>query len=71
MYLVGLHIYYKMIHGPYNVKFVYLVGLHIYYKMIHGPYNIKLIRGIFGIVLMCSYFRSKLKKSCDDIPDGY
>ena len=20
MYLVGLHIYYKMIHGPYNVK---------------------------------------------------
>ena len=22
MYLVGLHIYYKMIHGPYNIKFV-------------------------------------------------
>ena len=21
MYLVGLHIYYKLIHGPYNVKF--------------------------------------------------
>ena len=21
MYLVGLHIYYKMIHGPYNIKF--------------------------------------------------
>ena len=20
MYLVGLHIYYKMIHGPYNIK---------------------------------------------------
>ena len=20
MYLVGLHVYYKMIHGPYNVK---------------------------------------------------
>ena len=42
VYLVGLHIYYKMIHGPYNIKFVYLVGLHIYYKMIHGPYNIEL-----------------------------
>ena len=42
VYLVGLHIYYKMIHGPYSIKFVYLVGLHIYYKMIHGPYSIKL-----------------------------
>ena len=21
LYLVGLHIYYKMIHGPYNIKF--------------------------------------------------
>ena len=42
MYLVGLHMYYKMIHGPYNIKFVYLVGLHIYYKMIHGLYSIKL-----------------------------
>ena len=21
MYLVGLHIYHKMIHGPYNIKF--------------------------------------------------
>ena len=40
VYLVGLHIYYKMTHGPYSVKFVYLVGLHIYYKMIYGPYNI-------------------------------
>ena len=41
VYLVGLHIYYKMVHGPYNIKFVYLVGLHIYYKMTRGPYNIK------------------------------
>ena len=24
MYLVGLHIYYKMIHGPYNVKLYFL-----------------------------------------------
>ena len=22
MYLVGLHIYYKMIHGPYNINFI-------------------------------------------------
>ena len=42
MYLVGLHIYYKMIHGSYNVKFVHLVGLCTYCKMMHGAYNIKL-----------------------------
>ena len=28
MYLVGLHIYYKMIHGPYNVKLN--IGVNIY-----------------------------------------
>ena len=26
MYLVGLHIYYKMIHGPYNIKLCTPVG---------------------------------------------
>ena len=41
MNLVGLHIYYKIIHNLHNVKSVYLVGLHSYYKMIHGPYNVK------------------------------
>ena len=25
MYLVGLYMYYKMIHGPYNVKVVYIL----------------------------------------------
>ena len=24
MYLVGLHIYYKMIHGPYSIKLMYV-----------------------------------------------
>ena len=24
MYLVGLHMYYKMIYGPYNIKFLWL-----------------------------------------------
>ena len=29
MYLVGLHIYYKMIHGPYNVKtFAYFSAIN-------------------------------------------
>ena len=41
MYLVGLHIYYKIIHGPYNIKSVNLVGLHIYYKIIHNLHNVK------------------------------
>ena len=27
MYLAGLHIYYKMIHGPYNVKFRDLIDV--------------------------------------------
>ena len=60
MYLVGLHIYYKMIHGPYSIKFVYLVGLHIYYKMIHGPYNIKTsmdFSSLFSVVQLVSSFR--------------
>ena len=25
MYLVGLYIYYKMIHGPYNVKLIIII----------------------------------------------
>ena len=27
MYLVGLHMYYKMIHGPYNIELVSLYKL--------------------------------------------
>ena len=30
MYLVGLHMYYKMIHGPYNIKFI--IHLHVLYR---------------------------------------
>ena len=33
MYLVGLHIYYKMIHGPYNVKLP-KVSLKAYIKFV-------------------------------------
>ena len=28
MYLVGLYIYYKMIHGPYNVKNIFISAFH-------------------------------------------
>ena len=37
VYLVGLHIYYKMIHGPYNIKIsneVRLYCLHINWTLI-------------------------------------
>ena len=27
VYLVGLHVYYKMIHGPYNTKFTLIIWL--------------------------------------------
>jgi hypothetical protein len=37
VYLVGLHIYYKMIHGPYNVKI-----LDIFSKSIQILYFIKI-----------------------------
>ena len=30
MYLVGLHIYYKMIHGPYNVEYR---DLHVFFDV--------------------------------------
>ena len=30
MYLVGLHIYYKMIHGPYNIKLPLILSLIFY-----------------------------------------
>ena len=31
VYLVGLHIFYKMIHGPYNIKLLTLVRERIKY----------------------------------------
>ena len=33
VYLVGLHIYYKMIHGPYNIKL----------KLILEKYNVEIV----------------------------
>ena len=34
MYLVGLHIYYKMIHGPYNIKLTFLISTTNYLLVI-------------------------------------
>ena len=36
MYLVGLHIYYKMIHGPYNIEFISFLS-HLNQWSLHVP----------------------------------
>ena len=35
VYLVGLHIYYKMIHGPYNIKLMQMDNLRFYINCVH------------------------------------
>ena len=46
MYLVGLHIYYKMIHGSYNVKLMlgyYLKLSDIHFRMGSGESYVSLV----------------------------
>ena len=40
VYLVGLHIYYKMIHGPYNVKLLYGICFTFYKQQLVFHYNV-------------------------------
>ena len=39
MYLVGLHIYYKMIHGPYNINAFPYMYIVYYNVMAQGRYS--------------------------------
>ena len=50
MYLVGLRIYYKMIHGPYSIK----LHINTFSSFIRNPY----IRGNFYLYLEyeCRYY---------------
>ena len=51
MCLVGLHIYYKMIHSPYNIK------LNLIFTFIHDSY-IKMNR--INICIMMNYLRLRV-----------
>ena len=47
VYLVGLHIYYKMIHGPYNIKLVY--GVSVTYYQVYDSLQLKWPKSILLI----------------------
>ena len=52
MYLVGLHIYYKMIHGPYNIKYVIHCTVACFDLFGHlMAINIKAIKVLYTTVL--------------------
>ena len=62
MYLVGLHIYYKMIHGPYNIKLAkYLPIYTTLYGRIYGSSSF-----VFVIVVHNDTLSRKVRnnKSC-------
>ena len=61
MYLVGLHIYYKMIHGPYYIKYSYistppLVFRGLFYSEV---YLYPLNKRLGGTQSQCGRFNSR------------
>ena len=55
MYLVGLHIYYKMIHGPYNVKLKWDLDIQYLGEL---TYLMKVDTVIFGTLHYLTWWKS-------------
>ena len=49
MYLVGLYIYYKMIHGPYNVPLIYIYFIAGIYVFREARYVTPIVTDIHGL----------------------